>query len=104
MDGASPAVVEPEFLERPPGLVSKAKFRIKRPDRWGVLVFFLSGLICLPIAAVLLQIGQESESWDHLVKTVLGGYLRNTLILVVGVTLIACVKNFFNIESRRKMG
>lgn len=64
---------------------------MKRPDRWGAFAFLLAALICLPIAAVLLQVGQESESWNHLVKTVLGSYLKNTLILVAGVTLIACL-------------
>ncbi|MDF1754140.1 MAG: iron ABC transporter permease [Verrucomicrobiales bacterium] len=63
--------------------------RITRPDRWGVFVYLLAAVICLPIVAVLLHIGRESEAWDHLAATVLPGYLRNTLILVVAVTAIS---------------
>ena len=63
--------------------------RWKRPDRWGVFVFVVSLLVFLPIFAVLMHIGEKSENWRHLSETVIGGYLGNTLILVVGVSLVA---------------
>lgn len=90
MDGVPSVAAESELLKRASVSTPKRRFRLKRPDRWGAFALLLAALICLPIAAVLLQVGQESESWDHLVRTVLGGYLTNTLILVAGVTLIAC--------------
>ena len=89
MDGFSSVVAESELFKRASVSTPKRRFRLKLPDRWGAFALLLAALICLPIGAVLLQVGQESESWDHLVKTVLGGYLANTLILVAGVTLIA---------------
>ena len=89
MPGVFPVEADSDLLEDAPGI--KRKFRRGRPDRWGTFSFLVVSAICLPIAAVLIQVGQESESWDNLVKTVLGGYLLNTLILVVGVALVACL-------------
>jgi len=89
MDGASSVGAESDLLRQAPSSVKRIRW--KRPDRWGAFAFVVAALICLPIAAVFLQIGEESESWGHLVETVLVGYLTNTLILVVGVTLIACL-------------
>lgn len=89
MAGVSPAKADSNFLDDTSG--SKRKFRLRRPDRWGAFSFLIVAVLCLPIAAVLIQVGRESESWDNLVKTVLGGYLFNTLILVVGVGMVACL-------------
>lgn len=66
-----------------------SRFRI-RPwtDRWGIGVAVVAGLILLPLIAVLLYLGRDSVEWEHLVSTVLGGYLKNTLILVLAVTAV----------------
>lgn len=62
-------------------------WRLRWPtDRWGFGVAVLAGLILLPLIAVLLYLGRESVEWEHLMATVLGGYLKNTLILVLAVT------------------
>lgn len=71
----------------PAGGGRRARFRWST-DRWGVGVAVLAGLILLPLIAVLLYLGRESVEWEHLVSTVLGGYLRNTLILVLAVTVL----------------
>lgn len=72
--------VEGEVSSRRPAWFNRA-----RVSPWGVGVFLLSALICLPIAAVLWHLAETGPEWTHLVKTVLPGYLLNTLILVVAV-------------------
>ena len=60
-------------------------------DRWGAGVALLTGIIALPLLAILFHLGQESAEWSHLAETVLARYLTNTLILVVGVSLLVLV-------------
>jgi len=57
-------------------------------DAWGWGVVLLTLLILLPLAVVILHLGKEGTEWGHIVKTVLAGYLRNTLILTAGVILL----------------
>ena len=59
-----------------------------RGDRWGIGVAIFTGVLALPLLAILFYSGQESLEWDHLAETVLGRYLTNTLILVLGVSLL----------------
>jgi len=59
-----------------------------RGDRWGAGAALLTGIIALPLLAILFYLGQESVEWSHLAETVLARYLTNTLILVVGVSLL----------------
>lgn len=43
-------------------------------------------LICLPVLAVLANVGRSSDGvWAHLAQTVLGDYVTNTLVLALGV-------------------
>lgn len=64
--------------------------RLPRPSVWPVLALIIVGVILLPIATVLSQVFVPSEGvWAHLRATVLPGYLRNSLILVAGVSSIA---------------
>ena len=45
-------------------------------------------LICLPVLAVLANVGRSSDGvWAHLAQTVLGDYITNTLLLALGVAL-----------------
>ena len=60
-------------------------------DRWGAGVALLTGIIALPLLAILFHLGQESAEWSHLAETVLARYLTNTLILVVGVSLLVLI-------------
>lgn len=57
-----------------------------RGDRWGVGAALLASVILLPLFAILTYPGRESTEWAHLAETVLGGYLTNTLLLVVTVS------------------
>ncbi|MEM9016317.1 MAG: iron ABC transporter permease [Verrucomicrobiota bacterium] len=45
----------------------------------------------LPLLAVLFYLSQHGEEWVHLRKTVLPGYLKNTLILLLSVIALALV-------------
>ena len=59
-------------------------------DGWSVSVVIACLLILGPIVAVLLTaVGDSGGLWEHLYETVLGRYVANTLILMVGVGLLA---------------
>ena len=59
-------------------------------DRWSVGVILLCGLILGPVLAVLIAaFGDSGGLWLHLYDTVLGRYISNTLILMVGVGVVA---------------
>lgn len=63
--------------------------RLIRTDRWGVAAGIVAALVLLPVLAIVLHLGGTSEEWGHLVETVLGGYVRNTLVLVVATGALA---------------
>jgi iron(III) transport system permease protein len=57
-------------------------------DGWSLLILLLTGLVILPVLSVLLSLlSDQREIWQHLSATVLPTYLRNTLVLMVGVSL-----------------
>ena len=59
-------------------------------DRWSVGVILLCGLILGPVLAVLVTaFGDSGGLWPHLYDTVLSRYISNTLILMVGVGVVA---------------
>ncbi len=67
-------------------------WRQMRPTGWTVLALLLVAVILLPILTVLMQVFMPSDGvWAHLRATVLPGYLRNSLLLVGGVSLLAIV-------------
>ena len=55
---------------------------------WALLTLTLSGLILVPVLTVLLSLfADERQVWEHLTDTVLGLYVRNSLLMMVGVAL-----------------
>ena len=58
-------------------------------DIWSISVALCSVLLLAPLVAVFIGVFQPSEVWEHLVGTVLPGYLLNTLILLVGVSIMS---------------
>ena len=59
-------------------------------DRWSLCVLFFCVIIMGPIVAVIVTaVGDSGGLWDHLLKTVLGRYITNTVILMAGVGLLA---------------
>lgn len=52
----------------------------------------IATLLALPILVVVAKVGADSGGWwTHLASTVLGTYVRNTLWLALGVSLLTCV-------------
>jgi iron(III) transport system permease protein len=59
---------------------------------WTIGTFVAVGLVLLPLVAILAGVfGESSDTWRHLASTVLWDYVRNSLILVLGVGLLTVV-------------
>jgi len=57
-------------------------------DRWNVSIMLLALLISLPVLVVGIFLFQPfNENWTHLYENLLGDYIRNSLILMLGVTV-----------------
>lgn len=53
---------------------------------WSLASLAIAALISTPIVVVMASVFFDSHGvWDHLVETVLGRYIRNTVLLAVGV-------------------
>jgi iron(III) transport system permease protein len=63
--------------------------RGQRIDLWSGLVALCALLLLAPLIAVFIGVFQPTEEWQHLVSTVLPSYLLNTMILVLGVSLVS---------------
>ena len=56
---------------------------------WTLGSVLLALLALMPVAAVLFfALDSSGDIWTHLVETVLFGYLSNTLLLMLGLSLI----------------
>jgi iron(III) transport system permease protein len=62
-------------------------FRLNAQERpWFISAFVIAFLIGLPVIAVVyLALFPEENAWPHLINTVLPSYLKNTVILMLGV-------------------
>ncbi|HIK20775.1 MAG TPA: iron ABC transporter permease [Synechococcus sp. M44_DOE_062] len=55
---------------------------------WTLLTLALTGLILIPTLTVLLSLfADERQVWEHLADTVLGLYVRNSLVMMAGVAV-----------------
>ena len=67
----------------------RARLRPRAHSRFtplSVLAVAVAGLLALPIAVVLANVfTPSSDTWSHLVDTVLSEYVRNSLLLMMGV-------------------
>lgn len=71
---------------------SRKGFRRVRPDLWTVSTFIIASLVAVPVVVILAHVFFPSgDVWQHLVSTVLGRYLSNTLVLSVTVGLSTAV-------------
>ena len=60
------------------------------PSRWTVVSVVMAVLVALPVLIVGSRVFQDSGGiWEHLAQTVLIDYVVNTVLLMLGVTLIA---------------
>jgi len=68
------------------GRVAGSLWRLPRPDLWTSGVVLVALLVALPVLVVASYLLHPAgEVWRHLVATVLGLYVRNSLILMAGV-------------------
>ena len=70
-----------------------ASHRARRFNAWTVSTLVIALLVAMPVLVILAHVFFPSgEVWQHLVSTVLGRYLSNTVVLsvsvAVGTTLI----------------
>ncbi|MFQ3613162.1 MAG: iron ABC transporter permease [Cyanobacteriota bacterium] len=67
---------------------SLGRIRFRWLNGWALLTLALTGLILIPTLTVLLSLfADERQVWEHLAGTVLGLYVRNSLLLMVGVAV-----------------
>ena len=60
------------------------------PDRWSVVALLIAAVVVAPMIAVLWLATHPTENiWPHLLSTVLPRYVRNTLLLMFGVGVLA---------------
>src|SRR6056297_3152002 len=70
-----------------------ANYRARWPSAWAISTFLIALLVALPVLVIFAHVFFPSgEVWQHLVSTVLGRYLSNTVVLslsvAIGTTLI----------------
>jgi len=58
-------------------------------DAWSTSTAFLALLLLLPLAAVLIGLARTGPEWAHIASTVLDGYVLNTLLLIVAVSVLS---------------
>lgn len=60
--------------------------KLEQLDRWTLFAFAVAAIIGAPILTViLLALTDTSDIWEHLFSTVLGTYVEQTLLLMIGV-------------------
>ena len=66
--------------------------KINSLDLWKIIPVIIFIIFVSPVAIVLFSLtGDYSENWLHLIEYVLTGYIINSLILVLGVSLITSI-------------
>ncbi|WP_243612035.1 ABC transporter permease [Shimia aestuarii] len=65
-------------------------FRIRVPSIWSIGALVIAAVVLLPIAAVVvLALNPTENIWGHLISTTLPRYMRNTVVLMLCVGLVA---------------
>ncbi len=64
--------------------------RIRFPSIWSIGALAIAAIVLLPIAAVVvLALNPTENIWGHLISTTLPRYMRNTVVLMLCVGLVA---------------
>ncbi|MEO1591640.1 MAG: iron ABC transporter permease [Cyanobacteria bacterium J06632_22] len=62
--------------------------RLRWPNSWALAVWLIAALVSLPVVVILGSVFADTgEVWAHLASTVLGKYITNSLLLMVGVAI-----------------
>ena len=64
------------------------EFRFKL-NAWTLSALVLGLLVFIPMGEVLWQLTDPADNWEHLKETVLGRYLKDSLILVAGTVFLS---------------
>ena len=73
-----------------PARTELAQTRLSLPGGWTVAALIIAAVVVAPMIAVLWLAFHPTENiWPHLVATVLPRYVQNTLILMLGVGILA---------------
>ena len=57
---------------------------------WAVMTVVVAALVSLPVLVVVSRVGSDTDGvWAHLASTVLPTYVANTLVLILGVGVLA---------------
>lgn len=66
--------------------------RLRLPGGWTLFTLLIAALVALPVLVVLSRVTAETGGvWAHLAGTVLGDYVGNTLMLMLGVGLVVLI-------------
>lgn len=58
-------------------------------DFWSASTLVVGLLILIPLSTVVVGLSGAGPKWDHIASTVLSGYVTNTLVLVVVVSILS---------------
>ena len=61
----------------------------RRGDAWLLLAVVLALIVMAPLAAVLFGVGRTGPEWEYVFTTLLGDYVKNTLILIGLVSVLS---------------
>ncbi|MBK27314.1 MAG: iron ABC transporter permease [Verrucomicrobiales bacterium] len=60
-------------------------------NAWTVIALVLGLILFLPMAEILWHLTLPAENWEHLRNTVLGQYIKGSLILVFGTAILSII-------------
>ncbi len=64
----------------------------KNTDKWSIILLTIILFISLPLLSLLWNLIEgPGESWGHMVRTILPGYLSNTLLLIAGTVVLTAL-------------
>ncbi|MBX9590328.1 MAG: iron ABC transporter permease [Hyphomonadaceae bacterium] len=82
----------PALVAQPVAWLSAWRRRPRTSPAWTLFVAVMSAVVLLPIATVIvLALAPGASIWPHLLRTVLPAALADTLLLLVGVSLLVLV-------------
>lgn len=59
---------------------------------WRFISLLIAALVAVPIVSVLITLfGEQTKTWQHLQQTVLGTYIINTVLLMLGVGVLVTI-------------
>ena len=61
---------------------------IGQTQKWSLVSIFIAMLFAIPVITIFVHLFYpQTDIWQHLTNTVLGNYVSNSIILVIGVSI-----------------